>query len=324
MNTGNRPGPFALPDLQNTFPGPFPANAHAGTVEEHLRRWIAERNLPVPPAGLQTLCGITAQGIARAFPAADLGALLPAGELFVWLVAFDDAHGETSAAADPTALADRAAELTQALAGEVPVHPESPFTTALRGVLARFRDRATPAQYLRLTGHLRDNLLGLLWEAHHLTAPGRVPLPVYCAMRPLTVFVRTLMAIAPITLSYELSARHHSLDPVRRMETAVAHLAGWVNDLASYQRESRAGAAPLSLPTLLMAERRLTLPEAFETAARMCEEQAATARGLIDGLSAGGPSPLTRHAQAMRHLVHAFIWHIRHDRYVPAPAVPQA
>ncbi|MFD5110551.1 hypothetical protein [Streptomyces cinereoruber] len=72
MNTGSGPSPFALPNLQATFPGPFPANAHADTVEKHLLRWIAERNLPVPPAGLQTLCGITSQGIARAFPAADL------------------------------------------------------------------------------------------------------------------------------------------------------------------------------------------------------------------------------------------------------------
>ncbi|MFD8589891.1 hypothetical protein ACFV1B_10150 [Streptomyces sp. NPDC059637] len=318
MNSGPgiTPVPLTVPDFGAAFPGPFPTSPHAVTADRRLRRWAAERNLPVPADELRTLCGITSQGIARALPTADLDSLLLAAELFLWLVAFDDTHGEVTAAVDPAALAGHIDELTGVLAGNAPTSPPGPFTTALRDLLDRIRDRTTPSQYLTLTGHLHGNLLGLLWEAHHLTDPSRVSLHTYCTMRPLTVFARTLTAITPITLSYELPDRQGTSDLVDRVETAVARLAGWVNDLASYPREaSRSSAPPLSLPTLLRHERHLQLPEAFRAAARMCEEQAVLVRALIDELSATGSSPLTRHAQALKHIVHAFIWHIHHDRY---------
>lgn len=319
--TGVEPDALVLPDLGATFPGPFPTSPHAVTAAGHLRRWAGELNLPVPANELRALCGITSHGIARALPTADLGSLQLAAELFLWLVAFDDTHGEVTAAADPAALADHIDELTRVLAGDTPTARPGPFTTALRDLLDRIRERATPRQYLSLTGHLRGNLVGLLWEAHHLTDPSRVLLRTYCTMRPLTVFARTITTITPIALSYELPDRQGTSDLVDRSETAVARLAGWINDLASYSREaSRSPAPPLSLPTLLMQERHLQLPEAFTTAARMCEEQAELARTLIDELSAAGPSPLTRHAQALKHIVHAFIWHIDHDRYTnPRP-----
>ncbi|GHE71092.1 hypothetical protein ABZ508_09310 [Streptomyces lavendulocolor] len=318
MNSGPgiAPVPLTMPDLGAAFPGPFPTSPHAVTADRHLRRWAAERNLPVPADELRTLCGITSQGIVRALPTADLDSLLLAAELFLWLVAFDDTHGETTAAADPAALANHIDDLTGVLADNTPTAPPGPFTTALRDLLDRIRGRATPSQYLTLTGHLHGNLLGLLWEAQHLNDPSRVPLHTYGTMRPLTVFARTLTAIAPIALSYELPERHGAADLVDRSESAVARLAGWVNDLASYSREaSRSPVPPLSLPTLLMRERHLQLSEAFMTAARMCEEQALLARALIDELSATGSLPLTHHAQALKHTVHAFIWHIDHDRY---------
>ncbi|MFS0691795.1 terpene synthase family protein [Streptomyces nitrosporeus] len=313
---GTVPVSLTMPDLGVAFPGPFPTSPHAVTVERELRRWAAERNLPVPEDELRALCGITSQGIARALPTADLDSLLLAAELFLWLVAFDDTYGEVTAATDPAALAGHIDELTGVLTSNPPTARPGPFTTALRHLLNRLGERATPSQYLDLTGHLRGNLVGLLWEAQHLTDPSRVRLHTYCTMRPLTVFAHTIIALTPIVLSYELPDRQGIPPLVDRGETAVACLVGWVNDLASYSREaSRSPVSPLSLPTLLMHERHLPLPEAFTAAARMCEEQAALARALIDELSATGSLPLTRHAQALKHIVHAFIWHISHDRY---------
>ncbi|MGW6202281.1 terpene synthase family protein [Streptomyces sp. NPDC055089] len=308
--------PLTVPDLGAAFPGPFPASPHAAAVEDGLWHWASERQLPVPTDDLRTLCSITSQGIARALPTAGLDSLLLAADLFLWLVAFDDTHGEMTAAADPIALADHVNELTAVLAGNTPTTPPRPFTTALRDLLDRIEVRATPSQYLTLTGHLHGSLLGLLWEAHQLNDPGRVTLHTYRAMRPLTVFARTLTAIAPIALSYELPERQEATGRVERTEAAVARLAGWVNDLASYRREaSRSPLPPLSLPTLLMHEHHLDLPEAFTTAAGMCEEQAVFTRAHIDELSTVDRGALTLHAQALEHIVHAFIWHIHHDRY---------
>lgn len=303
-----------LPDLGCAFPGPFPVSPHADHAEQRLRRWLSEFPLIASPDALRSLCNITSHGVARALPDADSDSLVLCAELFAWLAAFDDVHGEATAARDPAGLVDHVGELIGVLSdAEVAA---GPFAAGLRDLLARLRDRATPAQYLRLTGHLRDNLTGIIWEAHHLSAPERVTVRSYCEMRPYTVFVRTIMAAAQIALAYELSDEQQLSAPVRQLETSVANLAGWVNDLASYTKEAaRTRKNPLSLPTLLMTEHHLDLREAFERAARMCEDQAAIARARIDELATDSPATLKRHAQALERIAHSFIWHVDHPRY---------
>ncbi|MFF7115518.1 hypothetical protein ACFY91_24850 [Streptomyces albogriseolus] len=328
MNHPGTTGPrgLPLPDLSAAFPGPFPSSPHADAVERHLRQWTDEFDLLATGDARRALCNITGQGVAHALPAADLDGLALCADLFLWLVAFDDVHGEATAAENPVRLVDRVAELTRVLADDNAVaDPDDPVTAGLRDLLRRVKARATPTQYLRLTGHLRDNLVGLVWEAHHLNQPDRVTVHTYCAMRPYTVFVHTLMATAPVVLAYDLSETQRASDPVRQMETAVANLAGWVNDLASHLREvDRQRAMPLSLPTVLMAEHQLNFPQAFEAASRMCEEEAAVARKRIRELSKSRARPLALHAAALETIAHSFIWHVDHDRYAVAQsqAVP--
>ncbi|MFC8016593.1 terpene synthase family protein [[Kitasatospora] papulosa] len=318
----NGPRGLPLPDLSAAFPGPFPSSPHADAVERHLRQWTDKLDLLPTRGARRALCNITGQGVARALPDADVDGLALCAELFLWLVAFDDVHGEATAAEDPVLLVDRVAEVTRVLAGDNALAgPDDPVTAGLRDLLRRLRARATPTQYLRLAGHLRDNLVGLVWEAHHLNQPDCVTVQTYCAMRPYTVFVYTLMATAPIVLSYDLSDDQRASASVRQLETAVANLAGWVNDLASHVREAdRLRAAPLSLPTVLMAEHRLSFRQAFETASHMCEEEAAVARELVRELSASRTRPLAHHAAAMECIAHSFIWHVDHDRYAAGPS----
>lgn len=137
----------------------------------------------------------------------------------------------------------------------------------------------------------------------------------YRAMRPHTVFVRTLMATGEIVLGYELTESERSLEPVRELEGAVADLAGWINDLASYAKETADdGQAPLSLPVLLGRQHDGDLEEAFRAASRMCEERAATAAARIAELTARG-GPLAAHAGALGSVASSYVWHIRHSRY---------
>ncbi|MEU1076243.1 MULTISPECIES: hypothetical protein [unclassified Streptomyces] len=322
MNHPGITGPrgMPLPNLSDAFPGPFPSSPHADAVEQHLRQWTDEFDLLATSDARRALCNITGQGVARALPAADLDGLALCAELFLWLVAFDDVHGEATAAEDPVLLVDRVAELIRVLADDNALAgPDDPGTAALRGLLRRVRARATHTQYLRLTGHLRDNLVGLVWEAHHLNQQDRVTVQTYCTMRPYTVFVHTLMATAPIVLSYDLSQVQRASDPVRQAETAVANLAGWANDLASHLREAdRQQATPLSLPTVLMAEHQIDFPQAFERASRMCEEEAAVARKRVRELSESRARPLALHAASLESITHSFIWHVDHARYAVA------
>ena len=318
MNDSGRPDPGALPmpDLRSTFPGPFPASPHAEQAEQQLLGWLGEFPLLPPSDALRALCNITGHGVARTLPAADREGLVLCAQLFVWLTAFDDVHGEAAAAHDPAPLVSRGGELMRVLSDDGTPVPENAFAQALADLLPRFRQLATPTEYLRLTGHLRDNLLGIVWEAHHFAAPDRISVAEYCAMRPYTVFVRTIMAAAETVLPYRLTEEERSSGPVKELETAVSDLAGWINDLASYAREAgRDRSAPLSLPTLLMRQKSCDLAEAFALTSRMCEEQAAVARSRITELTGSGEGALVDHARAVEAVANSFVWHIDHTRY---------
>lgn len=315
----NSPAP-PMPDLRDSFPGPFPASPYADDIERHAARWLRTFPLVSSPRTLNALSNITGQGMARTFPTAERDDLFLCADLFLWLTAFDDAHGEAAGAADPARLVRTIGECVHLIAGhnEPPGGPNA-FSAALRDLLTRFRDRATPTQYLRLTAHVRDNLFGILWEAHHLNGSGHVTMPDYRAMRPHTVFVRTLMASAEIVLGYELTERERSLEATRELQTAVADLAGWINDLASYAKETaHDGPSPLGLPSLLMRENTCDLGEAFRLASRMCEQQAAVAAARITELTAG-EGPLSAHARALGSIASSYVWHIDHSRYRTAP-----
>ncbi|MFK0154347.1 terpene synthase family protein [Streptomyces sp. NPDC090493] len=311
-------GILPMPDLASTFPGPFPVSPHADDIEEHTRAWLQEFPLPAEADTLRVLCNIAGQGVARTMPTADLDSLVLCTELFVWLTLFDDVHGEVAAMRDPGQLDERVEELGHVLNDPAGPAPGSPFAAALQDLLGRLHDRATPSQYERLTDHLLRNLVAIAQEAWQSITPEGLTVAGYCAMRPDTVFVRTLIITVEILLGYQLTAKLRTSRSVRALEKAVGNLAGWINDLASYEREAaQLRAAPLSLPTLLMTECGIRLPDAFQLASQMCEEQANIARARMTELSAGGLPPLVRHAQALEHITHSFIWHIDHARYRP-------
>ncbi|BFO18514.1 hypothetical protein SHKM778_49020 [Streptomyces sp. KM77-8] len=186
---------------------------------------------------------ITSHGVSRTFPTADADDLALFAELLLWLTAFDDLHAEGNAVKEAAALVDHTGELMLVLAHGDRRPVRKPFPAALDDLLARFRARASPVAYLRLTASLRDTIMALVWEAHHVAEPEKVVLATYLAMRPHTVFIRTIMAAAEIVLGYELTDAERDLPSVRRLETAVANLAGWINDLASYGREVARGPA---------------------------------------------------------------------------------
>lgn len=316
------PAVLPMPDLRDSFPGPFPISPHADAIERHTNDWLSTYPLLGSPGARAALCNITSQGIARTLPTADIGSLFLCADLFLWLTAFDDTCGETAGADDLAGLVRRSGEFIELLSGhadEQSAGEPSVFGSSLRDLLVRFEERATPTQYLRITAHLRDNLFGILWEAHHLHTPDHITVRDYRAMRPHTVFVRTVMAAAEVALGYELTRQQRSSTVVRELESAVGNLAGWINDVASYRKEAAhgGGPSPLSLPTILMRQYDCDIEQAFLRAARMCEEEAVVLRSRIAALATGSVRELSDHARALEAVAASYVWHIRHSRYAP-------
>ncbi|MFJ2008279.1 (12E)-labda-8(17),12,14-triene synthase [Streptomyces chartreusis] len=304
------------PDFTATFPGPHPASPHSRRTERELLSWLEEYPLLPHAKPRSILVNITSHGASRTFPTAAPDDLALFAKLLLWLTAFDDEHGEANAAANPAALVNHSGELMFVLTGVTPSSTANPFPGALHDLLARFRARTSPAKYLGLAASLRDTITALVWEAHHAAEPDGVALATYLAMRPHTVFVRTIIAAAEIVLDYELADSQRGLASVRCLESSVANLAGWINDLASYQREaSRGPVQPLSLPTLLQARYHWELEQVFTHISGMCEDEADTARQRITELACAAPSALSAHARALENIARSFIWHTSHARY---------
>ncbi|MFJ5234885.1 hypothetical protein ACIQBJ_33980 [Kitasatospora sp. NPDC088391] len=312
---------LTMPDLAPVFPGPFPSSPHAERVRAHLGEWLDRFPLLAASGKRRVLCDIVAHGVARTFPTADPDGLRLTADLFLWLTAFDDTHGEEAGAADPAGLVRRVQPCVHQLAGGAPAPDADAFGAALRDLLARLRDRATAEQYLRVTGCLRDVLFGTVWEAHRpagdgATRDGAAGLREYREVRPHTVFARTLLALAEVVLRYELSAAERDSAAVREAEEAVADLAGLLNDLCSYARESAEGApVSLNLVPLLAREHGGDAAAGHAAAARLAEERAAAARRGIDALAAAGPGAPARHAAALETIAHSYVWHVDHVRY---------
>ncbi|WP_037578003.1 terpene synthase family protein [Phaeacidiphilus oryzae] len=310
----DEPDEPVLPDLGRTFPGPFPKSPHAGYAAAETGRWLARFPL-LEPAAAEALRDITCRGVAVTYPEADPDGLALAAALFVWFVALDDTHAETAAAADPAAYVRRIAGLLPVLGGGPAGPADDPFGAALADLLARLRERAGPALRHRLAGDLRDTLTATVWEAHVLSDPESVPLAEYLTLRRYTVLAPAAATMAEVLAPDPAGERALESEPARRLREAVCDLAGWLNDLASYRRERRRAAEPLSLPTVLRNARRCSLPEAFAEASRMCEERAAEARALIGELTADPAGPLAGYAARLGAVVHSYAWHIAHARY---------
>ncbi|MEV8099094.1 hypothetical protein [Kitasatospora sp. NPDC085879] len=318
MTTTDRTGIAALPmpDLSRTFPGPFPASPHADHIQAHVGQWLQRFPLIGPHDARRTLCDIVAHGVARTFPTAGPDGLFLCADLFLWLTAFDDTYGEATAAGSPAPLVRRIQGCVHLLADGEPPGDTDPFDEALQDLLVRLRTRATTAQYLRVTGYLRDVLFGILWEAHHLTEPDHVRMQDYRTMRPHTVLARTLIAVAEVVLRYELPEEARNSQAVRQAESAVADLAGVLNDLGSYARESAKGIPnSLNLISLIRREQNCDIPTAYAAASLLGEERAATARHGIGELTASNSAPLAQHAGALESIACSYIWHIDHARY---------
>ncbi|MEV7175697.1 hypothetical protein [Kitasatospora sp. NPDC093679] len=305
-----------MPDLSRTFPGPFPTSPHAEDIQAHLEQWLDRFPLLSRPEARHILCDIVAHGVARTFPTAEEDGLFLCADLFLWLTAFDDTYGEATAASSQAQLVRRIRGCVHLLADGEPPGDAGPFDGALHDLLVRLRARATTAQYLRVTGSFRDVLFGILWEAQQLAEPDHVSMQEYHTMRPHTVFARALIAMAEVVLRYELPEEARNSPAVRLPESAVCDLAGVLNDLGSYARESAKDVPnSLNLIPLITREQNCEVPAAWAAASLLGKERAATARHGLDELAASHSTPLAQHAKALDSIACSYIWHIDHARY---------
>ncbi|GIJ25277.1 hypothetical protein Vqi01_04390 [Micromonospora qiuiae] len=207
----------------------------------------------------QRLDRADAAGLAgRACPQAPLEGLRLLTDLISWLFVMDDACDEDGLGNDPTRLAPAVADLMDVLdnRGRLPEpgRAAGPLAPALADLCHRIRAHRRPAVLLRFTAGMREYLLALLWEAANREHDRIPPVTEYVQLRRHTGAVYPSLTLTDLALGAFPPAARRADPGWARLESLVADLVCWCNDVFSYDKEHRVRPDAHNLITVLIQE----------------------------------------------------------------------
>lgn len=242
-----------------------------------------------------------------------------ASDVFTWVTAFGDVlvDGREVRDGDFTALMLELSELLHGT-GDTAAGQGTGFAAALADVLRRADDLLPPEHAHRVRQSLNSFVMTQNWHVNTLANGLRPGLAEYVVARRHLVGGWALVALLGPLEDFRFAARRYRDPRTHELDQAVCNLLAWLNDLTSYERESRAGDAELTLPSIIARERGRTLPESLAIVAGMCDEQRLTAQRLTARAHQDGDRETAEYGESvcglMEHIAH---WHttIAADRY---------
>ncbi len=208
----------------------------------------------------QRLSRADAAGLAgRACPQAPLAGLRLLTDLISWLFVMDDACDEDGLGDDPTRLAPAVADLLDVLDDQgggspTPARTAGPLAPALADLCHRIRAHRQPAVLLRFTAGMREYLLALLWEAANREHDRIPPVAEYVQLRRHTGAVYPSLTLTDLALDAFPPAARRADPGWATLESLVADLVCWCNDVFSYGKEHRVRPDAHNLITVLTGE----------------------------------------------------------------------
>ncbi|MFF8392682.1 terpene synthase family protein [Streptomyces sp. NPDC016172] len=242
-----------------------------------------------------------------------------ASDVFTWITAFGDVLVDGRDARDGafTALMLQLSELLHG-SGDTEAGSRTGFAAALGNLLHRC-DELLPCEHgYRVRQSLNSFVMAQNWHVNALADAHRPDLEEYVVARRHLVGGWALIALLGPLESFRIPARLYRDPRADQLNKAACNLLAWLNDLSSYERESRTGDAELTLPSILMRERHFTLTESLTEVASMCDAQQEAARRLTDRCRRDADQELADYGELvcglMQQIAH---WHlvIAADRY---------
>lgn len=183
----------------------------------------------------------SAEFLARLSPTGTVAGIAATAAWVYWGFAFDDRRcdsGAMSTSLDefvPMAL--RTQRALEDLGGTTV--SDDPFTTALVDIGRTLRQLAPPTQVRRFVDGHRAWLTGVIWQIAN-RAGGRMPtLNDFAAQRLNSSGGPPTIALLELAGGLRVPTREFESPAVRALTEMTALIAGWDNDLVSYQREQR-------------------------------------------------------------------------------------
>ncbi|MFC0042301.1 terpene synthase family protein [Actinomadura rayongensis] len=310
----------STPPPSETGQADWVLNDRAVVVERHALDWLHQFDLTPDPETRARVERINAgAAFAMLFPQAPPDVLELAGDVMVWITAFGDVlvDGCDRRTGDLTRLTLHLNETLHATTSRR-AGDQTGFVAALEDLLTRSAAILPHRHHSRLAKALTAFIAAQNWHVDIESATSPPSVADYLVARRHTVAAWSLVALLEPLEHSRFPAEIHDVPEVGELNTTACTLLACVNDLASHRKEHRSGDTAITLPTLLMHERRCSLDESISIISAMCETETARAHETIAHLKTTHDRHVGEYGDVVGNLVGYFAsWHtvVAADRY---------
>jgi hypothetical protein len=217
-------------------PFPLRLNQHVYTAHEHSQRWVKQvygDERLAQKAGKARMAWM----VAGFYPTAGVVELSLAADYLCWAFALDDLGDETPIGERPTQLSELFELFDGTFTGTPPSLAEPKSVSALRDIVARLQQLASPEQVEAFRVGNQAYFGGMLWEANNRAGKWVPHESSFLMLRPAAGAVPPFFALVEplerLTLSAAVKAHPH----VRELQRLAGGIVCWINDVLSFEKE---------------------------------------------------------------------------------------
>jgi 5-epi-alpha-selinene synthase len=252
-------------------PFPLRINRHVRAAHEHSLRWVTEvfgDELLAQKAARARMAWM----VAGFYPDAGPAELALASDDLCWAFALDDLGDETPIGERPSQLADLFERFDAAFTGDAPGHDEPALVSALRDIIGRLREFATPEQVEAFRVGNQAYFGGMLWEANNRAGKWVPHESSFLMLRPAAGAVPPFFALVEPLSRLRLSPASKAHPQVLELQRLAGGIVCWINDVLSYEKERKLGDVH-NLVIVYEVHRELAPGAALTQAVKLCNTE---------------------------------------------------